>query len=118
MDVRRASAALLGLALLASGAARGQAPTSAKVEAIPLELTVSPGQFLPKGAKVADLADVSSLRVLVPFDRAAVAVGATVHVSVEGQAVAGKVQATLPLPEALAPLRELSTAFAAAWVIL
>jgi multidrug efflux pump subunit AcrA (membrane-fusion protein) len=81
-----------------------------------LAVAVSPGQFLPKGAKVADLADVSSLRVLVPIDRANVAVGGSINISVEGQVVAGKVQATLPLPETHAPLRELATAFTAAWV--
>lgn len=83
-----------------------------------LDVAVSPGQFLPKGAKVADLADVSSLRVLVPFDRSAVSVGGSVNISVEGQAVRGKVQATLPLADSLDVLRELSTAFTAAWVIV
>lgn len=83
-----------------------------------LGVAVSPGQFLPKGAKIADLADVSSLRVLVPFDRSTVTAGASVPISVEGQAVHGKVQATLPLPESLAGLRELATAFTAAWVIV
>src|SRR4051794_19160137 len=81
-----------------------------------LSVAVSPGQFLPKGAKVADLADVSSLRVLVPIDRASVTVGGNINISVEGQVVPGKVQATLPLPESHAPLRELATAFTAAWV--
>lgn len=83
-----------------------------------LEVDVSPGQFLAKGTKVADLADVSSLRVLVPFERSAVSLGATVNVSVEGQIVAGKVVATLPLPETLSPLRELATAYTAAWLVL
>jgi multidrug efflux pump subunit AcrA (membrane-fusion protein) len=83
-----------------------------------LDLPVHPGQYLAKGAKIAELADVSSLRVLVPFARSSVSVGGTITVSVEGQPVSGKIQATLPLPESLATLHELSTAFTAAWVIL
>lgn len=83
-----------------------------------LDVAVSPGQFLPKGAKVADLADDSSLRVLIPLDRSVASVGANVKISVEGQVVEGKVQASLPLPESHAPLRELATAFTAAWVAI
>ncbi|WP_406697284.1 HlyD family efflux transporter periplasmic adaptor subunit [Singulisphaera sp. Ch08] len=83
-----------------------------------LDVAVSPGQFLPKGAKVAELADDSSLRVLIPLERPAATVGSNVKINVEGQVVAGKVQASLPLPESLAPLRELATAFTAAWVII
>jgi multidrug efflux pump subunit AcrA (membrane-fusion protein) len=83
-----------------------------------LDVAVSPGQYLPKGAKVAELADVSSLRVLVPLDRGKTSVGATVKLQVEGQAITGKVQALLPLSEALAPLHELTTALSAAWVVL
>ena len=83
-----------------------------------LDVAVSPGQFLPKGAKVAELADDSSLRVLIPLERSAATVGSNVKINVEGQVVAGKVQASLPLPESLAPLRELATAFTAAWVII
>ncbi|SIO66724.1 HlyD family secretion protein [Singulisphaera sp. GP187] len=83
-----------------------------------IDVAVSPGQFLPKGAKVAELADDTSLRVLIPLERTAATVGSTVKINVEGQVIAGKVQASLPLPETLAPLRELATAFTAAWVIL
>lgn len=83
-----------------------------------LDVAVSPGQFLPKGAKIAELADDSSLRVLVPLERSAATAGSAVKISVEGQVVEGKVQSTLPLPETLAPLRELATAFTAAWVVV
>lgn len=83
-----------------------------------LDVPVSSGQYLPKGARVADLADVSSLRVLVPVERGSVAVGASLSVRVEGQSVAGKVHAVLPLPETFATLRELSSPFSAAWVIV
>ena len=37
---------------------------------------------------------------------------------IEGQEVAGKVQAILPLPERFSVLRELATPFAAAWVVV
>ena len=91
-----------------------RAPFAGRLLAAP----VSPGQYLAKGAVVADLADVSSLRVLVPVDRATVSVGDGLNLSIEGQVAAGKVQALLPLPENFAPLRELSTPLGAAWVIL
>ncbi len=91
-----------------------RAPFAGRLLAAP----VSPGQYLAKGAIVADLADVSSLRVLVPVDRASVAVGDGLNLSIEGQVAAGKVQALLPLPEGFAPLRELSTPLGAAWVVL
>ncbi len=83
-----------------------------------LSAPVSPGQYLAKGATVADLADVASLRVIVPVDRASVAVGDGLSLSIEGQVAAGKVQALLPLPESFAPLRELATPLGAAWVVL
>ncbi len=82
-----------------------------------LDIFVSPGQLLEKGAKIGQLADVSSLRALVPFDRTTVSPGASVNVLIEGQPVAGKIVATLPLPENLAPLRELATSFVAALVV-
>ncbi len=80
-------------------------------------VAVSPGQYLIKGATVAELADESSLRALVPLERATSS-SATVNLDVEGQAVAGKVQATLPLPESLAVLRELAMPLSAAWLVV
>jgi len=90
-----------------------RAPFSGKL----LDLFVSPGQLLEKGTKIGELADVSSLRAVVPFDRSSVKAGATVSVLIEGQSVSGKVVATVPLPENLAPLRELATSFVAALVL-
>jgi multidrug efflux pump subunit AcrA (membrane-fusion protein) len=83
-----------------------------------LEVSVSPGQFLPKGTKIGELADVSSLRVQVPLERSAASVGASVSLLVEGQPVMGKIQASLPLPEGFSALRELAAAFTASWVVL
>lgn len=79
---------------------------------------VSDGQFVEKGTVIAELADVSSLRTLVPLARAGLAVGASVNLTVEGQPVSGKVQALLPLPDSLAVLRELATPLTAAWVVV
>jgi hypothetical protein len=45
-------------------------------------------------------------------------VGGSLPVNVEGQAVTGKIQALLPLPESFATLRELSIPLAAAWVVI
>jgi len=79
-------------------------------------LKVSTGQYLSKGAELAELADVSSLRACVPIDRTAVSVGADISLEVEGKAATGKVQAVLPLSETFARLRELAAPLAAAWV--
>src|SRR5262249_32276942 len=89
-----------------------RAPFAGRILAAP----ASPGQFLTKGSPVAELADVSTLRALVPVDRAAAPVGSEVVLSIEGRQVPGKVTALLPLPESLAALRELASPLAAAWV--
>lgn len=89
-----------------------RAPFSGRV----LAVLVSPGQYLPKGGAVAELADVSSLRALIPVDRTAVTPGNDVVLTVEGKSVTARVQAVLPLPESLAPLRELAAPLASAWV--
>jgi multidrug efflux pump subunit AcrA (membrane-fusion protein) len=89
-----------------------RAPFAGRVFAAP----ISPGQYVTKGTLVAELVDVSSLHALIPHDRTGVSVGASLNVSIEGQTVPGKVQATLPLSEELAALRELSTSYTAVWV--
>ncbi|MGE3819548.1 MAG: efflux RND transporter periplasmic adaptor subunit [Isosphaeraceae bacterium] len=79
---------------------------------------VSDGQFVTKGTVIAELADVSSLKALIPLARGSATLGGNVTVMVEGQPVSGKVQAFLPLPEEYAPLRELATPITSAWVVL
>ncbi len=79
---------------------------------------VSPGQYLAKGTAILELADVSSVRVLLPVDRTAVTLNGTVNFTIEGNGVNGKVQALLPLPERDATLRELASPLAAAWVVV
>jgi multidrug efflux pump subunit AcrA (membrane-fusion protein) len=81
-----------------------------------VDLPVCAGQYVLKGTTIAELADLSSLKTLLPVDRADVAAGAPLTVHIEGQDVVGKVQAILPLPERFTALRELATRFAAAWV--
>ena len=71
-----------------------------------------------KGTPILELADTTSLRVVLPVDRRGVSVGSTLTVSVEEQEVPCKVQAMLPLPESFAVLRELATPFAAASVVV
>lgn len=82
------------------------------------ESFVSDGQYVRQGTVIAELADLSSLRALVPMARAGTVVGGAVTVSVEGQSVPGRVQALLPLSEGLAALRELATPMTAAWVVV
>ena len=91
-----------------------RAPFSGKVMAS----HVSDGQYVTKGTVIAELADVSSLRTLVPLTRAGASVGGSVTLSVEGQPVPGKIQSLLPLTEELAVLRELASPISAAWVVV
>ncbi len=81
-----------------------------------LAVSVTPGQFVLKGESIATIADTSSLRAVVPVDRAAVKTGQTITLSVEGQNLDGQVTAILPLPESFAVLRQLAAPFAAATV--
>ena len=83
-----------------------------------MDVLVSPGQYLSKGATILDIADVSSVRVLLPVDRTAVSVGGTVNFTIEGAGATGKAQAILPLTEAQATLRELVAPLSAAWVVV
>ena len=91
-----------------------RAPFAGQIVALP----VSAGQYVVKGTTIAELADISALKTLLPVDRRSVSSGAAVTVQVEGQDVAGKVQAVLPLPAQFATLRELATPFAAAWIMI
>ena len=83
-----------------------------------LNLFVCAGQFVLKGSPILELADTTSLRVVLPVDRRGVSVGSTLTVAVEEQEVPCKVQALLPLPESFFVLRELATPFAAASVVV
>lgn len=91
-----------------------RAPFAGRVLSVP----VGAGQYVAKGSTVAELADASSLNVLVPVDRDAVKVNGTIALVVEGRPVNGKVQALLPLAEPYARLRELATPWAGAWVAI
>ena len=91
-----------------------RAPFAGQIVALP----VSAGQYVVKGTTIAELADISALKTLLPVDRRSVSSGAALAVQVEGQDVAGKVHAILPLPPTFAALRELATPFAAAWVVV
>jgi biotin carboxyl carrier protein len=81
-----------------------------------MDVAVSPGQYLSKGSAILDLADVATVRVLLPVDRGAASVGGSLTFAIEETPVTGKVQAVLPLGEAHANLRELASPLAAAWV--
>jgi multidrug efflux pump subunit AcrA (membrane-fusion protein) len=83
-----------------------------------LNLSVCAGQFVLKGSPILELADTTSLRVVLPVDRRGVSIGSTLTVAVEEQEVPCKVQALLPLPESFTVLRELATPFAAASVVV
>jgi RND family efflux transporter MFP subunit len=91
-----------------------RAPFSGRVVALP----ACTGQYVLRGTTLAELADVSSLKTRLPVDRRGIKDGAPLTVQIEGQDVAGKVQAILPLPEEYHALRELVTPFASAWVIV
>jgi hypothetical protein len=89
-----------------------RAPFAGRLVALP----VCAGQYALKGTIIAELADVTALKTMVPVDRRTVAPGATLSMQIEGQDIVGKVQSILPLPVEFGILRELATPFAAAWV--
>jgi multidrug efflux pump subunit AcrA (membrane-fusion protein) len=91
-----------------------RAPFSGRVVALP----ACTGQYVMKGAVIAELADVSSLKVMQPVDRRSVAASASVTVQIEGRDVPARVQAVLPLPESLKVLRELATPLGAAMLVV
>jgi len=91
-----------------------RAPFAGRITALP----VSSGQYVLKGAVIAELADVTSLKSLVPVDRRTVSDRADLKVFVEEQEQTAKVQSILPLPESYASLRELAAPFASAWVVV
>jgi len=91
-----------------------RAPFAGRVTALP----VCAGQYVLKGATIAELSDVTSLKALQPVDRRSVAVGAPLTVQIEGREVSAKVQAILPLPETFIRLRELATPFAAGLLVV
>jgi multidrug efflux pump subunit AcrA (membrane-fusion protein) len=100
------------LAQLALDRCTIRAPFGGRLVALP----VCAGQYVIKGTTIAELADVASLKTLVPVDRRSVAAGAGLTVQIEGQDFGGKVMAILPLPDQFFTLRELATPFAAAWI--
>jgi multidrug efflux pump subunit AcrA (membrane-fusion protein) len=83
-----------------------------------VDLPVTSGQYVLKGTPILELADTSSLKALQAVDRRRVAAGSSLALQVEGQDVAGKVQAIVPLPDSYLTLRELVTPLAAAWLIV
>ena len=72
-----------------------RAPFAGRITALP----VSSGQYVLKGTVIAELADVTSLKSLVPVDRRTVSDRADLKVFVEEQEQTAKVQSILPLPE-------------------
>ncbi len=91
-----------------------RAPFAGRIIALP----VSTGQYVLKGAVIAELADITSLKSLVPVDRRTVSDRADLKVFVEEKEQTAKVQSILPLPESYAALRELAAPFASAWVVV
>jgi multidrug efflux pump subunit AcrA (membrane-fusion protein) len=91
-----------------------RAPFAGRILSVP----VSTGQFVLKGSKIAEIADITSLKALVPVDRRGVTAGADATVYIEEQEHAAKVQSVLPLLESYAQLRELAAPFASAWIFV
>jgi multidrug efflux pump subunit AcrA (membrane-fusion protein) len=109
LEAAQARAELAGLAL-------ERCTLRAPFGGILLAYPVSTGQYVDRGATVAEVADVSSFRALLPVDRTQVRAGAMLPVRVEGREVAAKVQAVVPLPDSFAALRLLAAPWGAAWL--
>ncbi len=91
-----------------------RAPFTGRIVALP----GCSGQYVLKGTVIAELADVSSLKGMQPVDRRNVTPNTPLTVEIEGRDVTAKVQAILPLPEALSILHELATPFGAATFVV
>ena len=91
-----------------------RAPFGGKI----VEAPVPAGQYVSKGNILAELADTSILKVLVPVDRTIVKPGGDLEMIIEGQSITAKVMATVPMPETYAALRELAVPWAGAWVAI
>jgi multidrug efflux pump subunit AcrA (membrane-fusion protein) len=91
-----------------------RAPFAGRVLTVP----VSSGQFVLKGTVLAEIADVTSLKALVPVDRRGVKAGTDATVFVEEQEQTAKVQSVVPLLEAFSHLRELAAPYASAWILV
>ncbi len=91
-----------------------RAPFAGKIIALP----VSTGQYVIKGTVIAELADITSLKTLLPVDRRTVSGRADLKLFVEEQEQTAKVQSILALPESYSSLRELAAPFASAWVVV
>jgi multidrug efflux pump subunit AcrA (membrane-fusion protein) len=91
-----------------------RAPFAGRIVSVP----ISSGQYVLKGTVIAELADVTSMKALLPVDRGATSDGGDLTIFVEEQEQTAKVQSILPLSESHASLRELAAPFAAAWIIV
>lgn len=89
-----------------------RAPYNGRILATPLDL----GQYVAKGSPVAELADLTTLRAVVPVLRGGFQVGGAIPLVIEGKAVQGRVKAILPPPANFAPLADLAAPLAAAVV--
>lgn len=108
----QAARARLELAQLALQARDLASPIDGRI----LAIAVDPGQFVQKGETIAEVADASTVRAVVPVRRDAAKPGAEIELSVEGESAKGAVRAILPLPESFATLHELATPWVAAVV--
>ncbi|WP_337177603.1 HlyD family efflux transporter periplasmic adaptor subunit [Paludisphaera sp.] len=91
-----------------------RAPFAGRIVSAP----VASGQFVLKGTVIAELADLSTLKALVPVDRREVKAGGEATAAIEDQRRTARVQSIVPLPatEEYRPLRELAAPIAGAWV--
>ncbi|MDR3622567.1 MAG: HlyD family efflux transporter periplasmic adaptor subunit, partial [Paludisphaera borealis] len=91
-----------------------RSPFAGRIVAVP----VTSGQFVLKGTVIAELADVTALKSLVPVDRRVAKAGGDLLVQIEDQDLTAKIQSIGPLPttDEYKPLRELAAPFATAWV--
>ena len=85
---------------------------------IVMELIVQPGNFVRAGDHVFTVADSSVLTALVPIERSQVKIGDTLTLQVEGRRANAKVEAILPPPAELEPLRDLFNSLAVASVVI
>lgn len=98
----------------------GQAIVRAPFDGVVLRVNVIAGEWVRAGQPLAELADVTKLKVEIPVDRQDEnsAQGKTVELKIEDAVVEGTIEHVLPPAERFQPLRDIVDSVASAIVVL
>ncbi|MEZ5945062.1 MAG: HlyD family efflux transporter periplasmic adaptor subunit [Planctomycetaceae bacterium] len=109
-----AAKAALDLAKLRFETTQVRSPLAGRI----LNIAVQEGDYVHAGSPVMTVVDASTLTTLIPVERSSTKAGDKITVQVEGKGVEAKVDAILPPPPEMEPLRDLFVSLAAAHVTI